>query len=58
MDVSGVGHANHVHGPLAAVTTQQQQQVSVPPAQDGPEEDSVELSPDAKVLAAQSHEGE
>ncbi len=54
MDVSAVGHANNAHGPLGVVATQQQQQVSSPQEANAAEEDSVEISSDAKTRAAQS----
>lgn len=54
MDVSGVGQANHAQGPLATAAAQQQQQAIPPPAPNTAEDDSVDISTDAKTRSAQA----
>lgn len=56
MDVSGVGAGHQASSPLVVAATQQQ--VSSPSAQQTVEEDSVEISAEAKSHSAHSHEGE
>jgi len=54
MDVSAVGHANNAQGPLATAANQQQQQATRPSTEPVPQEDTVEISTDAKTRATQS----
>jgi len=54
MDVSVVGQANQAQTLLVATATQQQQQTTSPSASNAAEEDTVEISADAKTRSAQS----
>jgi len=54
MDVSAVGQAQNAQGPSNSAATQQQQPATPPPAPNTAEEDSVEISADAKTRASQS----